>query len=378
MVQKSKKKILLATGGTGGHLFPALALSETLFERGHQPILFIDKRVSSLVEDFTIAEKHVIKVKYESSGNLFGKINNFISLGLSISDAKYKIKKIKPSAVIGFGGYASAAVMLAAIRLKLPTMIHEQNAVVGKVNRFLSKRVDRFCTTFKDTLMIPNAVSVYRTGMPVRDKFLDIRKKKYKPPGSTGKIRILVLGGSQGAAIFSDLIPAAMGLMCEKIRKRITVVQQCRPELINDTQKKYCSYGIEAEISPFFEDMPSLIGSSHLVLARAGSSTINEVAYVGRPGVFIPYPSATDNHQMFNASQFVDAGGGWLREQNKVCPRSISNLITRLISNPSSLLASASSAKDFTKFGCKDNLADLIDDIIHLKSKKNLHKRGAL
>ena len=226
--------------------------------------------------------------------------------------------------------------------------------------------------------MIPNAVSVYRTGMPIRNTFLDIRKKKYKAPSLKGKIRILVLGGSQGAAIFSDLIPAAMGLVCDKIRKRITIVQQCRPELIKDTKEKYFSHGIEAEISPFFEDIPALIGSSHLVFARAGSSTINEVAYVGRPGVFVPYPSAADNHQMFNASQLVDAGGGWLSTQNNICPRSISNLITRLISNPSSLLATASSAKDFTKFGCKDNLVDLIDDLIHLKSKQYLLKGGAI
>ena len=377
MVQDNRKIILLATGGTGGHLFPALALAETISKRGHRPIMFMDRRVSSLVKDSSIPDKYLINTKYKSTNTIIGNLNNLIDLGFSMRDAKFKIKKIKPSAVVGFGSYASASVMLAAMRLKVPTMIHEQNAVVGKVNRFLSKRVDRFCTSFKKTIMVPNGVSVYRTGMPIRDTFLNIRKKKYRAPGVTGKIRILVLGGSQGAAIFSDLMPIAMGLTHEKIRKRITIVQQCRPELIRETQERYSSYGIEAEVNHFFDNIPSLLGSSHLILARAGSSTINEVAYVGRPGVFVPYPSATDNHQVFNATQLVESGGGWLREQNEITPKLISNLITRLVSNPSVLLGAASSAKDFVKVDCKENLTELIEDLIHLKSKSHIFKKGS-
>ena len=171
-------------------------------------------------------------------------------------------------------------------------------------------------------------------------------------------------------------MPIAMGLTHEKIRKRITIIQQCRPELIRETQERYSSYGIEAEVSHFFHNIPSLLGSSHLVLARAGSSTINEVAYVGRPGVFVPYPSATDNHQVFNATQLIESGGGWLREQNEITPKLISNLITRLVSNPSVLLAAASRAKDFVKVGCKENLTELIEDLIHLNSKSRIFKKG--
>ena len=362
---KDSKTILLATGGTGGHFFPAEALAETLIKRGDKPVLLTDERVTDFADKLSYLDKYIIKINHNYNNNIIGKLTRIVDIGLAVRKAKAQIKKINPSAVVGFGSYASASVMMAAISLKIPTLVHEQNAALGKANKLLSKRVDRFCTSFKKTQMIPKGVSVHRTGMPIRNAFNSVRSIKYKPPGISGKIRITVLGGSQGAAFFSNIIPDAISMLNEKLKKRILISQQCRPELINETISKYKNIGVSANVSSFFDDVPKLLSESHLILARAGSSTVSEIAYCGRPGIFIPYPSAMDNHQTYNAMELVESGGGWVVHQDNINPKSLSGLVTCTLSNPASLLAAAVSAKNFIKPNATDHLADIIDDMIH-------------
>lgn len=355
--------IVLAAGGTGGHLFPAEALAKALIKRGHRPVWVTDERGATRTGLLSELEHHTISARGLAGFGAIGRLTGALSLGVGVFQARRLLKDMNPAAVIGFGGYAAAPTMMAATHLGLRTALHEQNAVIGRANRLFAKRVDRVCTSFEGTQQIPEGIAPIRTGMPVRASFGAARAKPYSAPTGNGPIRIVVLGGSQGAAVFSHLVPCAIKRLPEELRKRIEVDQQCRSEIVDQTRHAYSNCGVAARLQPFFEDVPDLVGSAHLLIVRSGASTVSEVSFAGRPAIYVPYPYAADDHQTANAQAVVSAGGGWWEPQDGLTPQSLSDRLEELLSNPAELSSSADAAKGFAIPDAAERLADVVEEL---------------
>jgi len=368
--------IILAAGGTGGHVFPAEALAETLLCRNRKLIWLKDERTKTFYKNLCDLESYTIRLNSNNNSGIIGRSRKFISLVIGICKAWLIINKIRPAVVIGFGSYASASVMVAAILNRVPTAIHEQNTVIGKTNRILARFVNAVCISYNKTLMIPKGVDPFLTGMPVRSDFRFVRDKPYLPPRDNDDIKIVVLGGSQGAAVFSKVIPFALGLFPKQFRKRFNVVQQCREEFITETYKSYSSSGVRVILKPFFDNIPDLFSNSHLFIVRSGSSTLNELAFSGRPAIYIPYPSSADDHQTLNAVSLSDSGGGWHISQDNTTHKSLHELILKVLSDPSCLSDAASSAKSFSYANASETLADIVEGLASGRSLDAISNEG--
>jgi UDP-N-acetylglucosamine--N-acetylmuramyl-(pentapeptide) pyrophosphoryl-undecaprenol N-acetylglucosamine transferase len=362
---RSFRAIVLAAGGTGGHIFPAEALGEVLRKRGHSLVWITDERGAAHSGTLSELETHTISARGISGFGALGRLTSTISLGVGVFQARRILRELNPAAVIGFGGYAAAPTMVAAMHLKFPTVIHEQNAVIGKANRIFAKRIDRVCTSFEHTRLIPDSVSPVLTGMPVRSAFGAARAKPYVAPTDGSPIKLVVLGGSQGAAAFSHLIPCAIKRLPETLRKRIALDQQCRSELIDQTRHAFSNCGVQARLQPFFEDVPGLVAAAQLLIVRSGSSTVSEVSYTGRPAIYVPYPYAADDHQTDNAQALVKAGGGWFGQQDSLTPNSLAVRLEQLLTDPKALTKAAESAKAFAIPDAEDRLADIVERLVH-------------
>ncbi|MEQ9445551.1 MAG: undecaprenyldiphospho-muramoylpentapeptide beta-N-acetylglucosaminyltransferase [Rhodospirillaceae bacterium] len=365
--------IVLAAGGTGGHMFPAEALAKVLMKRGHRLVWITDERGSARTGLLSELPKHIISARGLMGSGTLGRLTGVLSLGVGVFQARRVLKELNPAAVIGFGGYAAAPTMMAATHLKLPTALHEQNGVIGRANRLFAKRVNKVCTSFAATRNIPEGVTTIHTGMPVRSAFGAVRAKPYVAPVEGENIRLVVMGGSQGAAVFSHLIPSALKRLPESLRKKITIDQQCRSELIDQTRRAFSNCGVQARLMPFFDNVPELLAGAHLVIARSGSSTTSEVSYSGRPGIYVPYPFAADNHQTDNAEALAEAGGGWCYQQENLTPNRLAEQIEALLLEPTALATAAANAKAFAVPNAADRLADVAEGLV---KGSNGHRNG--
>ena len=282
--------IVLAAGGTGGHVFPAEALARELLGRGLRVALFTDKRGNMFGDNLPVP---MYRIRASSLGKgLFGNARSLIEMGLGVLQARRLLRRLRPAAIVGFGGYPSVPSLYAAARLNIPIILHEQNAVLGRANRAAMGKARLIATSFPHVtgLKANNNVRVVHTGNPVRPPFAALRATPYAPVTDDGPVRLLVLGGSLGARVFGQIVPKAVALMPEHLRHRLIVAQQCRAEDNEVTHAAYAGAGIEAELSPFFRDVPERMAQAHLVIGRSGGGAVAELTAIGRPAILVPFP----------------------------------------------------------------------------------------
>lgn len=353
-------KILLAAGGTGGHLFPAFALLEELKRRGASVHVVTDERVDRYKSDTAADGMHVVPSATVSGWNPFALLKTAMKLGDGYFKAKKLIKELEPDFVLGFGGYPTFPPLHAAADLGVPTGLHDQNAIMGRANRMLARKVDVIATCFESVKNLPEGVEgkVHLTGNPVRDKVLKVMDIPY--PDFQHRIHLLIFGGSQGARFFSDMVPEALSYLDRELKSRLSVVQQCRPEDLMRVREVYQAAGISANCQSFFEDLPAEMAAAHLIICRSGASTVAELAVCGRPAIMVPLPHALDNDQLLNARSLVDAGGGWIKEQKTIEAPRLAERVTTLLSEPHLLQAAARNAKSMGRPDAVKALADLV------------------
>jgi UDP-N-acetylglucosamine--N-acetylmuramyl-(pentapeptide) pyrophosphoryl-undecaprenol N-acetylglucosamine transferase len=353
--------IVLAAGGTGGHMFPAEALAAELVARGREVALVTDRRGQSFGDRAPDVATHRIRAGRFDAG-LFGKVVGIAELIFGIAQAAIKLRALSPSAVIGFGGYPSVPTVLAAARLGIPSLIHEQNALLGRANRFLAPRVRRIALSFATTagLSPTERARASETGNPVRPAIAAQRESAYDAPTADGAIELVITGGSQGARIFSEIVPTALARLPAPLRARLRLSQQARPEDLAAVRAAYAASGIDAELASFFEDVPARLARAQLVIARAGASTIAELTTIGRPALLIPYLHAADDHQSANARAFTASGGGWMMAQPDFTSDSLADFLAETLAAPDRLAEAAAAAKALGSPFAARNLADLV------------------
>ncbi len=355
-VEFRKKSIILAAGGTGGHLFPALALAEELYSRDQSNIwIFTDTRCAH----FFSKDNPAYRVKIISSGRL--RFKDIAKILFGIAQSLFFMVKARPAIVVGFGGYPSFPPLLTAKLLGVKTGLHEQNALMGAANRILAKyAADFIALSFEETRGLPKSKSrFYFTGNPVRAAITAIKNAPYKLPIGDEKFRILVTGGSLGADIFSRIVPDALKLMPDNLRSRIIVVQQCRADSLEAVRYKYEEAGIEATLATFFSDMPDHLAACHLTICRAGASSVAEILAAARPAILVPFAAAKDNHQLTNANAAASQGIAWVMEETAFTIPTLKSLLESLLTQPERLTAASSSAKAWPVHNAAKLLADI-------------------
>jgi UDP-N-acetylglucosamine--N-acetylmuramyl-(pentapeptide) pyrophosphoryl-undecaprenol N-acetylglucosamine transferase len=351
--------VLLAAGGTGGHLFPAEALAAALGTRGIAVELATDARAVGYGGKFPARAVHVIPSATPRGAFGYAKAAAVIALG--VAKAYRLLGRLRPAAVVGFGGYPSIPAVLAAGLRRIPSVIHEQNGVMGRANRLLAPRVTAIATSFAGVVVLDPALAAKatRTGNPLRPAVL-AAIAPYAPPEPNGPLRLLAFGGSQGARIMSDVVPPAVEQLDPGVRGRLSVVQQARPEDLDRVRATYARLDVAAEVAPFFQDLPSRISAAHLVVSRSGASTVAELAALGRPAVLVPLPHALDQDQLANARVLEMAGGAILLRQDAFTPERLAREIAALAADPARLAAMAAGARSAGAPDAADRLADLV------------------
>src|SRR5690242_4974671 len=364
MVKASSQLVLVAAGGTGGHLFPAAALASALTERGFAVHLATDRRAVQFGDAFAEAATHLVASATVRSRNPIALTQTAAALGLGLMQAARLIGQLRPAAVIGFGGYPSVPPVLAAAWRGVPTVIHDANAVIGRANRFLAPRVTAIATTFPEIFQdVPRlAAKVTLTGNPVRAAVIAASSIPYNLPSEI--LRLLIFGGSQGARVMADVVPAAIARLEPGLRPRLHVVQQAREEDLARVREAYASASVAAEVAPFFADLPARIAASHLVVARSGASTVAELAAIGRPSILVPLPHALDQDQFANAGVLERAGGALRLVQEAFTPERLAAEIAALASAPHRLAAMAAAARSLGRPDAAVRLADLVCNVV--------------
>ncbi|KRB83072.1 UDP-N-acetylglucosamine--N-acetylmuramyl-(pentapeptide) pyrophosphoryl-undecaprenol N-acetylglucosamine transferase [Sphingomonas sp. Root710] len=354
----------LAAGGTGGHMVPAHALAAELMRRGHRVALVTDERGARIPGLFDGVQTHVIPAGRMGGGpREWLKAWRDIRAGTAMARQLYAT--FEPSAVIGFGGYPALPALRAAFKAKIPTVIHEQNAVLGRVNRFVAGRVDAIATAYPEVYRLREKYDgkTFLVGNPVRDIVKDIRNQPFPDLGPDSIFRVLVTGGSQGASILSDVVPDGLALLPQGFRRRLQVTQQCRPEDIEAVRTKYKVLGIPADLATYFTDLPERLAWAHLVIARAGASTIADISVAGRPAILIPLPSAADDHQTANARELAAVGGARSIRQANFTPQELAKQMQKLALDPKALVNAARRAHGVGRPNAAEDLADLVERI---------------
>ena len=360
--EKGGPLIVLAAGGTGGHVFPAEALAQELSDKGCRLALITDRRGGDLGGRLGELETHCVRAGGIAGKGPMARVRNAGEIAFGTLQARQLLKNLKPSVVVGFGGYASVPTMLAATYSTVSTAIHEQNAVLGRANRLFAFKVQKIATSYERVSHIPEtavARTVY-TGMPVRAAVKDLHGTPYPALSEETDFNILVFGGSQGASVFSRVVPQAIEKLGEPYRERLRIVQQCRPEDYGALRADYDRLGLRAEIAPFFKDIPYRIAASHLVISRSGASTVAEVTAIGRPAILVPYPNAIDDHQTANAHAMDEVGGGWLIPDEALTSERLAHRLRTLLDMPRSLQNAAEAAKQAGRAEAGSALAELI------------------
>ena len=357
--------IVLSAGGTGGHLFPAQALANELVKRGRKIVVMTDARFANYATQFPGADIATVP------SSPFNAITAPFKIAAGIVVALAKLMKLKPAAVIGFGGYPSVPVMLAATSLRLPTAIIEQNAVVGRANRLVMDRVKTVAAAFPIARFAPRDKSkIVLTGNPLRPEVEALWGASYNVPVASGPIRLLVFGGSQGARALSEVVPAALTRLPQDMKMRLTVVQQCRPEDMEQVRQVYANAEIRCQLESFFSDLPQRMAESHLVIARSGAGTVAELMAIGRPAILVPLPGALDDNQAPNADILDRAGAGWKIRQSDLTPDSLAQMIIQIFADPLALARRATAAHALATPNAAARLADVVDDLVNPSSKK--------
>ncbi|HEX6103506.1 MAG TPA: undecaprenyldiphospho-muramoylpentapeptide beta-N-acetylglucosaminyltransferase [Alphaproteobacteria bacterium] len=356
--------VLIAAGGTGGHMFPAEALSREMLERGHRVALVTDRRGKGFGDRLP-----QVSVEHISAGSVVGtglvhRARSYVSLALGLLQARRIVGGTHAELAVGFGGYASVPTIMAASQAGVPILLHEQNAVAGRANRMLAQRAAKIATSFPEVagLKAAERAKTVLTGNPVRPAISAIGA--YRPVLPNGPVRILAFGGSQGARIFASAIPGAMGLLPDALRARLSISQQARPDDVPAVREAYARLGIAAEVSHFFEDVPQRMESAHLVICRSGASTVAELTAAGRPAILVPFAAAADDHQTANARFLSEAGGAWLIPERALTPEFLAERLISLLAQPQALARAALCAREVARTDAASRLADLAEAVI--------------
>ncbi|HEY3778842.1 MAG TPA: undecaprenyldiphospho-muramoylpentapeptide beta-N-acetylglucosaminyltransferase [Rhizomicrobium sp.] len=361
--KQHRRTIVLSAGGTGGHLFPAQALAGELTRRGRHVIVMTDRRGRNYESTFPGAVLEQVP-SASFAGSLAAKFVAPLRILAGLLVSLVKLARIRPAAVVGFGGYPSLPVMTAARIGGYPTIIHEQNAILGRVNRRLASRAQAIAASLPLARFKPKdpARLVY-TGNPVRPEAAKLSAIGYVPPTAEGEIRVLVFGGSQGARALSEIVPGAIVRLPQALLARLHITQQCRTEDIQRVRAAYGAIAVKAELRTFFDDLPVRMAAAHLVISRSGASTVSELAVIGRPAFLIPFPFATDDHQTANARVLEDAGAAWLVQQRDLSEQKLATMLQDLLSDPGELARRAAAAHALGRPDATERLADLVDSI---------------
>ena len=355
---------VLAAGGTGGHMIPAHALAAELRSRGHGVLLITDERGSRFPGLFEGVPVHILP-----AGRLGGGPIGWLKAARSVvkgrGEAKRLYREHTPDAVVGFGGYPAFPSLLAASSRRIPTVLHEQNAVVGRVNRLLAGEAEAIGTAYDqiDRLKPRYMKKAVLVGNPVREEIARLGELPFPPFDEFAPLKILITGGSQGATVLSQIVPAGLGLLEPSLRRRLQVVQQCRPDDIETVRKQYADLGIPAELTTYIEDMAEKLADAHLIIGRAGASTIAELTAAGRPAILIPFAAATDDHQTANAREMVKAGGARAIRQDNFTPEVLAKQIEALAMDPVALNNAAARALSVGRPHAARDLADLVERV---------------
>ena len=353
---------VLAAGGTGGHLIPAFALASELEARGHHVALITDDRGNRLPGKPHTLVSHVLPAgRFGKNPLTWPKAAGAVFEGKRM--ALRLFESFRPSAVIGFGGYPALPALWAATSAGVPSVIHEQNAVLGRVNRLLAGRVDAIATSYREVARLApkHAPKVQLVGNPVRAEVLALRDQPFPAFSQDGLLRVLVTGGSQGASVLSAVVPDGLAMLPPALRSRLQVTQQCRAEDIEAVRARYAGHEIPAELGTYFEDMASRLADSHLFIGRAGASTIAELTAVGRPAILVPLPIATDDHQAANTREVCALGGARMIRQDRFTPVELAKQIQAIAMNPETLATAAHAAWNCGHPNAASDLADLVE-----------------
>lgn len=359
--------LLIAAGGTGGHMFPAQALAEAMVRRGWRVKLSTDARGARYAGAFP----HVVEVEQVSSatfarGGILAKLAAPFRIAGGIFAALMRNAHDRPQAVVGFGGYPTIPALASAWVLRLPRAIHEQNGVAGRVNLAFAKRVQVMCCGTWPTAL-PRGVEAVYTGNPVRNAVLERHAAAYIPPGPY-PMSILVIGGSQGARVLSDVVPEALAMLPDHVRALLHVAHQARPEDVERVTDYYAAAGISADVQPFFKDVPSRLSECQLVISRSGASSIADISVIGRPSILIPFAAATGDHQTANARGLVDAGAAILVPEHSASPETIAENVMLVLENPDGAVQMAQAALSRGIPDATDRLVDVVEQLSGLKS----------
>lgn len=358
----SRPLVMLAAGGTGGHLFPAEALAGALARRGIEVDLVTDARAARYAGHFPARRLHVLPAETVRGRSPVALARTALTLGLGFFRGYRLMRAMKPAIVVGFGGYPTVPPILAAHYAGLPTLIHEANAVMGRANTLLASRVTAIASGYPDICAAHPALAAkaHHTGNPVRPAVIEAAGVPFGALEPGGPIDLLVTGGSQGARVMSEIVPPGVEKLDPALRARLRIVQQARPEDIEAVRALYNRLGVTAELAPFFSDLPARMARAHLVISRSGAMTVAELGVIGRPSILVPLPGALDQDQLANATALANGGGAVVMPQSHFTPERFAELITRLAGEPGRLAAMAADARRMGRADAAERLADLV------------------
>ena len=364
MTKDSKKLVVLTAGGTGGHVYPAEALACELENRGYQVILFTDKRGLHNYK----GKLGEIENKAICSGSVVGKsavtkLTSLFKVGIGFLQAIYWLLRKRPVCVVGFGGYASFPTGLGAAFLHIPLVLHEQNSVMSRTNRILARFATMVAQSFPNAKNTPKNVQTILSGMPIRKNIADLFAKPFKKRDEKSKMIMVVLGGSQGAKIFADVVPEAIKITDKAIQKNLKIYQQCRKGEEEKIKALYDGLEVEVIVSHFFYDMPKLYDEADFIVSRAGASSVYEIAAAGLPSVLIPLPIAADNHQYYNAKEFEDRGAGIVLKQDDFDADALKGIVEYFYDNPEKMVEMSKTAKEIAIVDAAKRLADVVEKV---------------
>lgn len=359
--------LVIAAGGTGGHMFPAQALAQEMLRRGWRVMLSTDARGARYATGFPPeVTRRTVRAATWARGGVAARLAAPALMALGAVEAAFWFLSARPAAVIGFGGYPSFPALAAAWVLRRPRLIHEQNGVLGRVNRLFAPRVDRVACGVTPLTNAPEGAALEHVGNPIRDAAREAMKTPYDPASR----HILAFGGSQGASLFAQLIPEAVALSPRSLREGLSITQQAREAEVDEVRAAYAKIGVAAEVAPFFEDLPDRMAGAALVVARAGASTIAELTAIGRPSILIPYAAAMDDHQTANARPLADAGGAVLTPEDALTAETISRQMQAILDSPEKASAMAAAAKAAGAPDAAMRLADLVETVATVKGAR--------
>ena len=369
MSRSSTRPIMIVAGGTGGHMFPGVALARELSLRGHRVVFVSDSRGAAVSRE-NLGLPPEIERYAVSAGRLGGSVlitvKGVLALIKGFAEARRLVRRLQPALAVGFGGYPTVPPILAAGFAGVPTVIHEQNAVLGRANRRLARGARAFALSFEHTSKLNDAGAARArvVGNPVRGEIAALAARPYTPP--TDIVQLLVLGGSLGAQVFSKIVPAAFETMTPEARLRFRVSQQCRPEDIDAVRTSYRALQMPVELATFFDDVPQRLARAHMVICRSGASTVAELTAAGLPALYVPYPHAADDHQTDNARAIEAGGGGWVIPQPEFTPGALAGWLEESLDNSDALADVAEAARRLGNPAAAEQLADMVLELMPL------------